>query len=516
MQIFISYARDDDKPPPDMPDAKGFVTYLHEQLIYEFTHRGAPRPKLWRDTKRIEDGDPFESRIEQAINESSILLVVLSNNWMNRPYCKLELDSFAKRWTADPGLRERIVVAGKRHVENDKRYSLLQGQVGYMFYALDDHDAPGGEHEFYRGRVRDPVRLEERIEQLAGHLWRKAVRMSTKTEVDDEVRVPVPPTPAPSNNRMIYVAKPAADMREAYDRVVRELTGRGFAVTPEPSSEIPRDASATAAIDEALAKAELSVHLLGERPGYAPEDQEHIVKLQLMRAAKRGEPGNAGSAKGGDFRRIIFAPRAFEHVTPSSVTPLDRNPLDVLGKFDRQLDTDKIDGNDLSKFVDFLTQHLERRRPVELRPPSLKADARIYLYHRDDDTDYAVELYEALQSRRVEPVLPVLEGTPAELGDAHRKKLSECDAVVLCWAAASEAWVRAQADELRDWQKFDRAEKFAYRGVVAGPPPGGRKKVLLRVPPRNEIDVVVDLTGCDHPTPEQLDPLIPDARANGS
>ena len=178
VQIFMCYARVDDAPPPHLPDAKGFVTFLHEQLAFELRRIGAPWPKIWRDTKRIENADQFEPRIEQAISDSSILLVVLSKNWISRPYCVRELESFAERWKADGGLRERIVVAAKREVDPDRRPSLLQGQVGIKFYALDEHeeDIGGLEQEFYAGgRIRDP-RYEDRIEELAGILWRKANR----------------------------------------------------------------------------------------------------------------------------------------------------------------------------------------------------------------------------------------------------------------------------------------------------------------------------------------------------
>ena len=151
VQIFMSYARVDDAPPPHLPDAKGFVTFLHEQLAFELRRIGAPWPKIWRDTKRIENADQFEPRIEQAISDSSILLVVLSKNWISRPYCVRELESFAERWKADGGLRERIVVAAKREVDPDRRPSLLQGQVGIKFYALDEHE------ESDRGRSRARV-----------------------------------------------------------------------------------------------------------------------------------------------------------------------------------------------------------------------------------------------------------------------------------------------------------------------------------------------------------------------
>ena len=94
--IFISYARDDDLPPPDKPDRKGFVTFLDEALRYEFRDLGPERPKVWRDTRRIADGAQFTPEIEDALKSASVLLVILSPNWLASTWCKRELETFAK------------------------------------------------------------------------------------------------------------------------------------------------------------------------------------------------------------------------------------------------------------------------------------------------------------------------------------------------------------------------------------------------------------------------------------
>jgi hypothetical protein len=512
LQIFVSYARDDDAQPPDSPDAKGFVTYLYDQLQYEFLS-GKPRPKVWRDTRRIGKGDLFDPVIEKAIASSAILLVVLSRNWMASKYCNQELAHFAEHWGREgKDIRERIVVACKRHIGPNERPSLLQGQQGFAFYALDESDEVAPETEFFvRGKVRDP-RYLERVEELARFLLQRAERLGGPIEVRTTA-----PSVAP-NGRTVYLAKPADDMREAYDRLVKELCGRGYAVVPDPKEEIPCTASAATWIDAALTSAELSVHLLGERPGYAPEGEERIVKLQLARAAARvPTTANPGADADRCFHRIIWAPKVLQDDTPRAA--LERDPADVLAKFDPQLPADKVEGDTLSKFVDFLIQHLVNTAPpIKRDKPSSDAgaDTRVYLCHSPEDTDYAFDLQAALQDRKIEAVLPVFDGPEPELRSLHRKNLAECDAVALCWAAASEAWVRAHSSELRDWQGLGRTSRFAYRAVVAGPPPGSRKKYVKRVFPPSEIDIPLDLTDKERPSPELLDPLIPGAPQSAS
>jgi hypothetical protein len=525
IQIFISYARDDDKPAPDLPETKGFVTFLREMLAYEFSKLGASRPKIWRDTNRIAQGDQFEQMIEEAVAQSSILLVVLSQVWMARDFCQRELKSFAERWREEgpEGIRSRIVVVGKRYVDPDKRPSLLQHQQGFEFYSMNDPDDVGFELEFYsRGRIRDP-RFETRMEQLAAYLWRKAERFAGgKAEPPQPAQpaslppaasmdVAPQPKPASANGRTIYLAKPADDMRENYSRIGKELEGRGYVVVPNVESELPRDSSALAYIDTALAAAELSVHLVGEKPGFAPDDVklERIVKLQLTRAAARVPAAADTSGKAQQsFRRIIWAPRLLESNNEPSDALVERDPLAVLAQFDRQLPTDKIEGDSLSKFVDFLTQHLLLIAPPIVMPDPIQADTRLYLCHSEQDAEYVGDLAEALQQRQIEIVYPAFEGSERELQSFHRQQLALCDAVALCWASAPEVWVRAHASELRDPHGLGRTKPFAYRSVVTGPPPGTRKKVKGLFPPR-EIDFVVDLIDKGRPSPEMLDQLVP-------
>jgi hypothetical protein len=186
-----------------------------------------------------------------------------------------------------------------------------------------------------------------------------------------------------------------------------------------------------------------------------------------------------------------------------------------LAKFDSQLPTDKIEGDSLSKFVDFLNQHLLAIAPPRSLAtlPGAGSDVRLYLYHSQEDSDYALSLAQALQQRQLEALLPVFDGPDAEIKNFNGKQLAACDAVILCWASASEVWVRAQASGLRNWHDLGRTQQFYYRAVVAAPPPGNRKKAGKLLFPRSEIDLVVDLSDKDIPTADLLDVLVPAARA---
>jgi hypothetical protein len=335
------------------------------------------------------------------------------------------------------------------------------------------------------------------------------------TRAQREEQPPAESTTAASG-RTIFLAKPASDMRAAYGRLVKELCGKGHAVVPDPAADIPLDATATAFIDAALNEAEISLHLLGDKTGPAPEDASPILKLQLDRAAAK-----AAAAGGSGFHRLIWAPKQPEAAgeAPGGAVPAtaaaDRDPLGVLARFDRQLPTDKIEGDTLSRFVDFLNAHLiaiaPRATGGAVAPGG--GDTRVYLCHSSEDAAYALDLAAALQQRNIEPMLPVLDGPDAETRKFNEQMLADCDAVALCWATASECWVRAQANRLRDWHGLGRARQFVYRAVVAAPPPGGRKKAAKLLCSPSEIDLIVDLTDKVPLEPGSLDPLVPAARA---
>jgi hypothetical protein len=539
----MSYARADDELPPNRrPSAKGFVTSLLGQLEYEFLDLGAAHLlEVWRDIRKIDQGDQFDPKIEDAIRASDLFLAVLSPNWMASEYCREELESFLQHWQHEGELRvkQRIIVACKKFVDRNKRPSLLQGQQGFDFFTFERPKETGAEIPYFvRGEIRDD-RYEAVVRQLAEvlnrrgqHVTRPSATPATRTGATDAVVGPPPPrTPsAPQPGaRKIYLAKPASDMRAAYSRLVEELTHSGYAVVPDPGTEFPQSARAETYIDTALNSAELSIHLLGRSGGFTPEQEASdkplpIVQLQLARAAARLEDASAqGAGPASSFRRIIWAPELLEegadqsagngnadvHGTQQPPAATERRPDQVLRLFGDFEPTDKVVGGNISKFVDFLINHLRQSVPrVDGATETITGDDWVYVYHAAEDTDYACNLMEAFNRRGVSGVLPALEGDPSEVINVHKKRLSECAAIVLCWANATEAWAHARADELKNWEGLGRQRKFKYRGLLAGPPPGVRKTVFVKFPPANEIDVVVNQNDDTRPLAEIIDKFV--------
>ena len=92
--IFMSYAHDDDLVLTADENEVGFVTLLDQMLRLKLRDLGVRQATLWRDRRRISQGDQFADVIDDGLKNAELLIVVMSPNWMQRPYCRKEFDTF--------------------------------------------------------------------------------------------------------------------------------------------------------------------------------------------------------------------------------------------------------------------------------------------------------------------------------------------------------------------------------------------------------------------------------------
>ena len=293
---------------------------------------------------------------------------------------------------------------------------------------------------------------------------------------------------------------------EAYNTLVRELQGRGYRVVPEPAADMPTcGAAAVALIDQQLAEAEISVHLLGKqhsglRTRWGATD----------RPAAAGTGGRAGRRQDREeerdlrrFRRIIWTPR---FLADQQIVGVD--PAQVLCSFGDCLESDHVVSNSLVGFGQFVIQHLDANAP------------------------------------RPSPVT-VPPGQRGE--DLHHASRKQCRLCRTPRRAAHGAWPRALVPGVR-WQG-ERAQAAAPKipqrlrrgGPVLGeclrgldPSERGRAQMgpagakathssaevswlvhrrepkdgFQRFPPRTDVDLVIDATAFSSPPPEVLRPLL--------
>ena len=286
-----------------------------------------------------------------------------------------------------------------------------------------DPDDIAGDTEFFdRGEARDE-RYWQKIKALVAHLL--------KRKPAPRLRRP----PIRRAGRTIYVAKPASDMRAGYDRIVCELVGRRTHRGSAADGAISRSGRRSTAIDKALCgRGNFNSSCSARRPAPRRKTSLPMVKLQLAHAADKAgndaerqvPPAGVGTRDGPTQPATGLSPRRRPQ----------RHPVDVLARFDRQLPTDKVEGDSLSKFVDFINQHLAAIAPPRL--PSwiaaagkTRRDIAAISTTPQEDSDYALSLAQALQQRQLDALLPVFDGPDAEIKSFNGKQLAQCDAVIL-------------------------------------------------------------------------------------
>src|SRR5437870_5517864 len=83
--LFISYARKDNKPIPETYP-RGWVTAIYEHILADQRKVSTTPLRIFFDREEIKDGDKWWNRIVGALRRSKMLLACLSPNYFASEY----------------------------------------------------------------------------------------------------------------------------------------------------------------------------------------------------------------------------------------------------------------------------------------------------------------------------------------------------------------------------------------------------------------------------------------------
>jgi hypothetical protein len=356
--IFVSYSRPDNYAPPDSGPLKGFVDYLLRAIKWRLMEMGVPDAVFWVDRSKIEPGDRWSDAIEEALNRADLFVVIVTENYLRSSWWIKEVHAIKERASklpAPPGWEHRIFRVDKHKVPEHKLPEILRKIQTVQFYR-EDLDAKKIDEFFWGGKVRLTDEYDNAIDRLASAIAKrlqelqiqfKPQRQRHQGEVNDTRQ----------NGPVIFVAKPAPDMLENYRRIVTELHGHGFRVVPAPDAN-PNDwgeEEIRSAVVSALAKAEVSIHLLGDRPG-----RMDLVSMQLRAAAEKAKTAAEENKRKPGFERLIWAPAVL--LAPDDEAPREpRDPFEVLDQFGQWVESDQLFSDTYANFRRDVLQRLARR-----------------------------------------------------------------------------------------------------------------------------------------------------------
>ena len=492
--VFISYNHADNVPPASKPKVATFVRQLFSDLQYELTCLGLPKDGTWLDYK-IKHAEDFTEVIQEAISQSDIFLAVVSRQYIQSDFCAKEIATFIERLGELPEAerKRRIFRVDKQEVPNNTLPPPLRDLHAARFYWKDPET--GDDVEFFdrwNGKP-DRAKYQPELTRLARSIYRRWQELNTGAPLANSDAAPLRARgsataplaagpaaldPAAGTKLTVFVAKPAADMEDEYHTLVCELEGRGFRVLPDRGGRLPEDgAKAVEAVRNALAAAELSIHLVGDRYGVTPDGlAEGIVALQLKEA-------RAAAEKRHGFARLIWVPKLLPRPEPGgSGEPVPRDPFETLRRFGLEglLDSDEIESDTASRFNEFVLQRLASRIATAVAEPK----ACVFVGAPAGDRDLLDAMAKRIKALGAKPIFG-----PTTL-------LARADHVVYCWGQADEAAMLDAVDgpAIQAWRAAHPGGRIC---LVTFPPMTETKASALEVGSYGEADAVTDSNSDD-------------------
>ena len=101
---------------------------------------------------------------------------------------------------------------------------------------------------------------------------------------------------------------------------------------------------------------------------------------------------------------------------------------------------------------------------------------RIYLICDPNDEEAIEPLEDYLFSQGFDLSLPDFEADEAEAAQIHRENLQDCDAVLIYYGAARNAWVDVKLRNIIKMSGYGRSDELAFNAIYIAPPFDRRKE----------------------------------------
>jgi hypothetical protein len=280
--VFISYAHADNTL--FFGAKKGLVTTFAFNLEILLSRKLARNATIWMDHRELTGNKPLTPAIMDALNNTTVIVVIVSTGYLASEWCRKEREQFLKV------IKERTS-AGSRvfRVELDKiDRSLLPPEfndtIGYQLWVENWDDKTTRPLGF-------PNPLEEEYCKV---LNRIATHLSDEIKQLEHASSPSPGLGANGNGNgaspqpAVFLAEVTDDLDAKRNEVKDYLEQAGFKVLPEAWRAYDDLSAFEAAIDRDLAQCTVFAQLLSDVPGKKPFNQPYgLPRLQYERATKR-------------------------------------------------------------------------------------------------------------------------------------------------------------------------------------------------------------------------------------
>jgi hypothetical protein len=275
--------------------------------------------------------------------------------------------------------------------------------------------------------------------------------------------------------RTIYLAETTSDLQQERAALKEQLLDHGLKVLPE--TELSRVlATLEGQVREALEACDASVHLIGTKYGFIPEDGEHsVIELQASLAEDWGR--NKGHP------RLIWFPS-------NSGTTVDQRQASFVARLRQSAPlakkTQVLEGG-IEQIEPVLVEALARQEEAQARQATgSQGPGMIYLIYDQTDEEEAYAMAQGLNAKGFYIPLIDFELDEEARLEAQRNNLAECDAGLVYWGKSPVSWLNTAISTLRKGSLGRGDHPMRARGVVVAPP-----AVTSHKPPLTPSDIML-------------------------
>lgn len=251
-----------------------------------------------------------------------------------------------------------------------------------------------------------------------------------------------------NNGKTVFVAETSFDQTENRRSIVRELEQKGFKVLPDHSI----GQNARTEIQEALEKADFSIHIIGEDEAPIKEgSDEDLVFLQNELASKY-------SSKKADFQRYIYIP---SHISPKKsqqikIEKVKRKPDNLVGA--------EIIECGIEKFKSELFQKIDQKNKKE-EAVDMQGNL-IYIINGINFKEETKAIRKQLEDASIDLVAIDSFDDSLDFLHQHKRNLLMASSVLIINSEGNNHWLSSMLDDILKSYGLGKQRPFDLVGVL--------------------------------------------------
>jgi hypothetical protein len=283
--VFISYARNDDVPPTDLPI--GWVTRFVEELENLLrTKAGVANISVWRDNS-LGSNEQVTPTLLEKVQSSRTLVLFMSPSYQHSSWCQGELGTFLEANPVQHN-RESVFIVEIDPVSRENWHARLRELTQIRLWERQVGEKATRRLGYPKPKLDEDSPYWNGINELAHLIKTHLERLEPdRFALRPAVGVPLEPspTPPPSPQPTVWVAEPTSDLADRWDDLVRSIRQSGCDIRPAGADSYDRSSRVAflESVERDLESSALFVQLLSGAEGDASERAYTLIQGSAAR-----------------------------------------------------------------------------------------------------------------------------------------------------------------------------------------------------------------------------------------